>query len=218
MTDRVNSAGQNSGNWFKQVSAKSAKALKGFLHFGRVRKVSGKSLIKNPRFEAHNKPETTPVHSRSIRQTNTSELASIRTPVTSRNSPRTKTPTLPLLEADSVQKQIYNAGVQLKELNQNWFILNDAVSRATALKEKTGRQFNAISRKAGLNPRNALRSVKFTAARNRFIKAIQLERTTKKALQNLETQIDKQERVIQGLHTAENRQAERELRQLLAGG
>ena len=217
MADSVNGAGHTSGNWFKQLSSKSRKALKGFLHFGSVHKVSGNRHIKSASLE-RKKPEPTPVHSRSIRQAKTSELASIRTPVTSPNSPTAKTPTLPLLEADSVQEQIYNAEFQLMELNQNWSILNDAVSRATALKEKTGRQFNAISRKAGLNSRSALRSMKFTAARNRFIKAVQLERTTKKALQNLEAQIDKQDRTIQGLRAAENRQAERELRQLLAGG
>ena len=217
MTDSVNGAGRTSGNWFKQASSKATKALKGFLHFGSVRKTSGNSPVKDARME-FNKPEPTPVHSRSIRQAKASELASMRVTVTPRNSPTAKTPILPLLKADPVQEQIYNAEVKLMELNENRAILNDAVSRATALKEKMGKQFNAISRKAGLSPKSALRSMKFTSARNRFIKALQLERTAKKALQNLETQIKKQEIAIERLHAAEDRQAERELKQLLAGG
>ncbi|MET4693160.1 hypothetical protein [Endozoicomonas lisbonensis] len=217
MTESVNSAGQTSGNWFKQASAKTTKALKGFLHFGSVSKVSGNSHIKKASL-GNSKPESTPLHSRSIRQTNTSELASIRTPVTSQSSPTTKTPTHPLLESDSVQEQIYNAEFQLMELNQNWSILNDAVSRTTALKEKTGRQFNKLSRQAGLRRQTALRSAKFASARNRFFKAVQLERTAKTALKNLETRIEKQENAIQRLRVAENIQAERELKQLQAGG
>ena len=217
MTDSVNGAGRTSGNWFKQASSKTTKALKGFLHFGSVRKTSGKSPVKDARIE-YNKPEPTPVHSRSIQQAKASELASIRAPVTPRNSPTAKTPPLPLLKADPVQEQIYNAEVKLMALYESRATLDDAVSRATALKEKTGRQFNAISRKAGLSPKSALGSMKFTAARNRFFKAVQLERTTEKALQNLDIQIKKQEIAVDRLRAAEDRQAERELKQLLAGG
>ena len=212
MTDSVNGAGRTFGNWLQQTSKKTIKSLKGFLHFGSVSKTSGKSHIKNTRLQ-HNKPEPSPVRSRSIRQTKTSELSSLRPPATPQGSATAKTPPLPLLKADSVQEQTYNAEVQLVQLNEKRNTLDKAVRRATALKEKTGKEFNAISRKAGLNPKSALRSMKFTAARNRFIKAVQLERTTKKALQNLDTQIQHQEIALDRLRALEHRQAERELKQ-----
>ena len=217
MTDSVNGAGRTSGNWFKQASSKTTKALKGFLHFGSVRKTSGKSPVKNARIE-HNKPEPTPVHSRSIRQAKASELASMRAPATPRNNPTAKTLPLPLLKSDPVQEQIYNAEAKLMALNKSRATLNDAVSQATALKEKMGNQFNAISRKAGLSPKSALGSMKFTAERNRFVKAVQLERTAKKALHNLDIHIKKQEIAVERLRAAEDMQAERELKQLLADG
>lgn len=220
MTNSVNGAGPSSEGWLHQLSSKASKAgkaLKGFLHFGKVTKTKGQNYISKAAVKAHSKPEQTSVHKRDVRPAQPSELASIRLLETLRQSTPISSPTLPLLESDPVQEEMYELQMEVMDLHEKWETLNDATNRASALKRKAGKQLAEASKKANIGLKEAMNSPKLTGITNRFLKAIQMEKAAEQARFNIETEIDKREIAIERLEAAENREAELELVQLLAG-
>ncbi|AMO55200.1 hypothetical protein GZ77_11495 [Endozoicomonas montiporae] len=218
MTDSINGNGPVSGNWLKQTYNKAKESLKGFLHFGKVSKTSGKSHIKVARFDNANKPETTPVQKRKVQHTRSSELPSIRVPDSPSTSSPAKTLTLPLLEIDPLHEAMHEAQMELMDMQDRWNTLYSKVVEKTTEKKELGIQLNAAIKKTGLPREQALKLPKLARAKNNFARAVNEGKTAKLNLAMHDKIMETMQIAIDRLHAAENLQAERELKQLMAGG